>query len=341
LTQNLNFKQGRVIQYNFDIERQIPGDILVTLGYAGARSTHILEGGQNINVTSPLACGVVKGYTFGCGQPNIPWPNFGNISDIFDNGSATYNSLQVKAETKSSKHGLYALIGYTYSKSTDNGLSDGLGSNIGAMYFPLPHIGTGDKGLSQINLTHNFTASLIYQLPFGKGKTWGNNWSSPVNAVLGNWEVDVIERAISGFPISLVSSNGGANSGVGFSNNANDLVRPDRICNGRNSNWTVNQYFNTNCFVDPIPGELGNANRSPLFGPGLVNTDFSAVKNIPLSFREGMAVQFRAEFFNIWNHPQFLSPGAGVVDIDGAGPAIITATVNNPRLIQLAIKLRF
>ncbi len=340
-TQNLNFKQGRIIQYNFNVERQIPGDVLLTVGYAGSRGTHILEGGQNINVKSPLACGVVTGYTFGCGQPGVPYPQDGTINNIFDNGSSTYNSLQIKAETKSSKHGLYALVGYTYSKSIDNGMSDGLGSNIGAMYFPLPNIGTGDKGLSQIDLTHNFTASIIYDLPFGKGKQFGNNWSAPVNTVFGNWEFDVIEHAISGFPMLLVSSAGGANAGVGFSNNGNNWVRPDRICNGAMSDWTVNQYFNTSCFVDPVSGTLGNSNRAPLSGPGLVNTDFSAVKNFPFSFREGMSLQFRAELFNIWNHAQFLAPGAGVVDVDGVGPAVITATVNNPRLIQFALKLRF
>jgi hypothetical protein len=339
--QNLNFKQGQVVQYNLSLERQIPGNVLLTVGYAGARSTHILEGGQNVNLNSPSACGVLSGYNFGCGQPNRPWPVFGNISDIFDNGSATYNSLQIKAETKSSKHGLYALIGYTYSKSMDNALSDGLGSNVGAMYYPLPNIGNGDKSLSQINLAHNFTASLIYQLPFGKGKTWGNNWSAPANAILGNWEVDVIERAISGFPIYLESSNGGAASNVGFMNNAANVTRPDRLCDGRISNWTVSQYFNTSCFADPVAGTLGNASRAVFTGPGLVNTDFSAVKNFPLSFREGMSLQFRAEFFNLWNHPQFLSPGAGVVDIDAFNPAAITATVNNPRLIQFALRLRF
>lgn len=340
-TQNLNFKQGRVIQYNFDVEHQLPGNVLLTVGYAGSRATHILEGGQNINLASPSACGVVPGYTLGCGLAKVPFPAFGTINDIFDNGSATYNSLQIKAETKSRKHGLYALVGYTYSKSTDNGLSDGLGSNIGAMYFPLPNIGTGDKALSQIDLTHNFTASVIYDLPFGKGKQFGSNWSAPVNAVLGNWEFDVIEHAISGFPMFLVSSSGGANSGVAFSNNGNNFARPDRLCNGRISNWSVAQYFNPSCFADPAAGELGNSNRAPLFGPGLVNTDFSAVKNFPLSFREGMGLQFRAEFFNIWNHPQFLAPGAGVVDIDGVNPSGINATVNNPRLIQFALKLSF
>ena len=352
-TQNLNFKQGRILQYNFNVERQIPGDILLTVGYAGSRSTHILEGGQNINIKSPSGCGYFAGYNFGCGQPNVPYPGLGTVNDIFDNGSVTYNSLQVKAETKSGKHGLYALVGYTYSKSVDNGLSDGLGSNIGAMYYNLPNLGTGDKGLSQIDLTHNFTASLVYQLPFGKGKHYGSNWNGATNALLGNWEVDVIEHITSGFPLLIVSSTGGTNAGVGFSNNGNNWVRPDRVCSGRLSNWTVDAYFDTSCFVDPVSasvtaggvtttyGELGNSNRAPLFGPGFVNTDFAAVKNFPLPLREGTSLQFRAEFFNLWNQPQFLLPGSGVTDIDGAGPAVITATVNNPRLIQFGLKLTF
>jgi carboxypeptidase family protein len=335
-SQNFNFKLGRIQQYNVNVERQIPGDILLTVGYAGSRGTHILEGGNNMNIASPTACGNVPGYTFGCGRPNVPFPQFGTISNIFDNGSATYNSLQAKAETKSSKHGLYALVSYTYSKAIDNGLSDGLGSPIGAMYYPLPNTGTGDKGLSQIDLTHNFTASAVYSLPFGKGKQFGSGWNGPTNAVLGNWEVDVIEHIISGFPLFIVQSNG--TSGVNFQNNGNSWIRPNRICNGRLSNWTVNRYFDTSCFVDAPPGELGNANRTPLFGPGLVNTDFSAVKNFPLPFREGASLQFRAEFFNIFNTPQFFQPNT---DVDGVGLGVITATVNNPRLIQFALKLTF
>ncbi|HLW80306.1 MAG TPA: hypothetical protein VKU44_11990, partial [Terriglobia bacterium] len=107
--------------------------------------------------------------------------------------------------------------------------------------------------------------------------------------------------------------------------------------------WTVNEFFNTNCFVAAPAGELGNSDRTPLFGPGLVNTDFSAVKNIPLPWREGMSLQFRAEFFNLWNHPQYFTPGQDVA----AGPppagnlGVISQSVNNPRLIQFALKLRF
>ncbi len=120
---------------------------------------------------SPSACGVVAGYTLGCG-PNgaafgYPYSAFpgSDIQAIFDAGLAHYNSLQIKAETKSARYGIYALVGYTYSRSYDTGFSDGLGSIIGATYFPLPNWQNLDWGLSQINLNNNFTASIIYQLP--------------------------------------------------------------------------------------------------------------------------------------------------------------------------------
>ncbi len=342
--QNLNFKLGRIQQFNLNVERQLPGDVLLTVGYAGSRTTHLLEGGNNVNIVSPSGCGTIPGYTFGCGIANKPYPQFGNLNDIFDNGLARYDSLQVKAETKSGRHGLYALLGYTYARAFDNGLEDGVASPAGSQFYPLPNIGQADKGFSQIQLNHSFTGSVVYDLPFGKGKRFGSGWSAASNALLGNWELDAIVRATSGYPLFLVASSDA--SGVNFSNgDAANFNRPNRICNGKLSNWTVHRFFDTSCFVDPPPGELGNDARTPLFGPRFVNTDFSAIKNIPLPLREGAKLQFRAEFFNIFNHPQFLVPGGtpqrGVQDIDSPNAAVITQTVNNPRLIQFALKLTF
>ncbi len=342
--QNLNFRPGVVQQFNVNVERQLPGQIVLTVGYAGARSAHLLEDGQNVNLASPTGCGTVPGYTFGCGITAVPWPanplnpaeTIGDVYDQYDNGNSRYDSLQVKAETRSARHGLYALIGYTYSKNFDNGLSDGLGSNIGAMYYPLPGASQADKGLSQIDLTQNFTASVVYDLPFGKGKHFGSNWSGVENAILGNWQANVIEHITSGFPLFIVDSLN--NSGVAFYNDGNSWNRPDRVCNGSISNWTVQEYMNPACFVQPPTGELGNADRTPLFGPGFVNTDFSAIKNFPIPLREGMSLQFRAEFFNIFNQPQFGQP---LTDIGSPGFGVINSTVNNPRLIQFALKLLF
>jgi hypothetical protein len=351
LSQDPNFKQGRVQQFNVNIEHQLPGQILITAGYAGSRASHILVDGNNLNVGSPSACGgVVSGYTLGCGPGgsafgvpvggNFAYSTISNISDI---GIAHYNSLQIKAETKSARHGLYALIGYTYSRNYDTGYTDGVGSNLGATYYPLPGWQQLDWGLSQINLNQDFTASVIYELPFGKGRAYGSSWNGPVNAILGNWEVTAIEKATSGFPIFVVANN---TSGVNFENNGNSLIRPNQICNPVLSNPTISEWFNTSCFVAPPAGELGNASRTPVSGPGFVNTDFSAIKHFLLPWREGMRLDLRAEVFNLLNHPQFGTPG--VTSICAACPLLgapgfgsIDTTVNNPRLVQLALKLLF
>jgi hypothetical protein len=336
-SQNLDFKQGRVQQFNVNVERLIPGDVVVTVGYAGSRSSHILVDGLNLNVASPTACDSTSptfnpNYHLGCGITSVPYPQFGTIANANDIGEAHYDSLQIKAETKSARHGLYALIGYTYARNFDTGFSDGLGTASGATYFPLPDTSQADWALSQVQLNHNFTASVIYDLPFGKGKRYGNDWNGVVNAIAGDWQVDVIQKITSGFPLFLVSSSNG--SGVNFASGTN---RPDQICNGRLDNPSVDHFFDTNCYVDPPAGQLGNANRTPLYGPGFVNTDFSAIKDFRLPW-EGTNLEFRAEFFNLWNHAQFFTPGQ---DKDSSDFGIITQTVNNPRLIQFALKFQF
>ena len=148
LSQNLDFKQGRVQQYNINVEQQIPGDIVLTVGYAGAKSSHILVDGFNLNVSSPSACGTVPDYTLGCGITSVPYTDFGTIANANDIGRARYDSLQIKAETRSAKHGLYALLGYTWARAFDSGFSDGLGTAAGATYFPLPGTKDLDSALS-------------------------------------------------------------------------------------------------------------------------------------------------------------------------------------------------
>jgi Carboxypeptidase regulatory-like domain len=341
-SQNLDFKQGRVQQFNLNIEHQLPGNVVVTAGYAGSRSHHILVDGLNLNVASPSACDPTSlnfdpNYHLGCGILAAPFGPFTTIANINDKGDARYDSLQLKAETKSVRHGLYALLGYTYARNFDSGFPDGLGSSPGATYFPLPGTRRADWALSQIQLNHSFTASVLYDLPFGKGKRFGSDWNGAVNAVLGNWELDVIEKITSGFPVFVINSNN--QSGSSFMFNGSGLNRPDQVCDPNLSNPSVSAWFNTSCFVPAGQGKLGDSNRTPLYGPDFVNTDFSAIKHFPLPGREGMMLDFRAEFFNIFNHAQFFVPNSDLNSVSGFGA--INQTVNNPRLIQFALKLRF
>jgi hypothetical protein len=357
-SQNLNFKQGQVQQFNLNIEHQLPGNVVLTAGYAGSRSHHILVDGVNINIGSPSACDPKStnfdpNYKLGCtpggGALVAPYGPFTTVANISDAGNARYDSLQLKAETKSSRHGLYALVGYTYSRTFDSGFADGLGTFPGALFWPLPGNRKADWGLSALNLNNQFTASILYDLPFGKGKPYGNNWSGPVNAIAGGWEVDVIERATTGFPLFVVDTTN--LSGVNFMWNGSNLNRPDQVGNPNSGTCpngarvhTLSCWFNTSAFATAAPGKLGNSNRAPVYGPRFVNTDFSLIKHfIP---REGMQLDFRAEFFNLLNHAQFYLPGgsgvSGMQDVSETSSfGTITGTVNNPRLIQFALKLKF
>jgi len=360
-----NFQPGRVHQYNVNVERQLPGNVLLTAGYAGSTGGHILVFGNDMNTQSPAACGTVSGYTLGClpnGQAYIP-PYESNTDDdniIFfmgDAGKTHYNSLQLKAETKTPRYGLYALLAYTYSRTYDNGLTDGLGSELSAPYYPLPNWENLDWSLAQINLDQSFTGSVIYELPFGKGKAFGSSWNSATNSLLGNWQATVIERVSSGFPVPLIDSDNEAGQGFNYFNNGgnyNNFNRPDELpsCNATKADHSQHQYINGACFAWPAINELGDAARVPVSGPDFVNTDFSVIKDFALPWRE-TGLNFRAEFFNLFNHPQF---GLPINDINYGSPAPSTATslgtvspsfgsvnstVNNPRLIQLALKLTF
>src|SRR6202035_3734490 len=154
-SQNLNFKQGMVQQFNLNVEHQLPGQVVMTVGYAGSRSTHILVDGLNENVGSPAACGVVPRYTLGCGPGGkafiAPYGQFTTVANNNDVGRARYDSLQVKAE-KSARNGLYALLSYTYSRTFDSAFPDGLGTLPGAMCWPLPGSQKLDWSLSQLHL---------------------------------------------------------------------------------------------------------------------------------------------------------------------------------------------
>jgi Carboxypeptidase regulatory-like domain len=360
--QNLNFKQGMVQQFNLNVEHQLPGNVVLTTGYAGSRSSRILVTGLNLNMHSPNACpggsAPVPGYTLGCGYitPNSPF--FGFIINYNDAGRARYDSLQIKAETKSARHGIYGLLGYTWSRTFDSGYSDGLGSLPGAMYWPLPGVNKADWSLSQLNVNDQFTASVIYDLPFGKGKRFGSNWNGATNAVLGNWQVNVIQKALSGFPLFVIDTNnqsGAAfefNNGAGF-NRPNEVSDPNKPGGGPGCPTrvhTLQHWFNPCAFAEAAPGELGNAPRAPVSGPRFVNTDFSAIKNFLLPFREGMSLQFRAEFFDLFNHPQFFLTGNGGAGFmqDISAPSsfgVVNATAGGSsggqRVIQFALKLNF
>jgi len=321
--QQRDFKQGRVMQWNLNIERQLPGNIVFTVAYAGTRGVDLQDKGINTNTATP-GPGVNP-------AARRPFPQFNNFNYITSRGMLRYDGLQLHAEKKTS-HGVYFLANYTYSKAFTNGLSQNLGSAKGVLYYPLAVYPKEDKALSDTDLTHNFTFSSIYELPFGKGRALLSNSNNFVSAIVSGWETSLIERLRTGFPLFFsVASN---QSGTAVGN------RPIMTCNPAMSTsgaLTVSEFFNTACLAAPPVGVLSQTPRSIGFGPGLANTDFSVVRNIPLSW-ENTSLQFRAEFFNLFNTPQFDQPNT---TFGNANFGKIISTVNNPRQIQFALKLVF
>jgi hypothetical protein len=322
-SQNTNFRLGMIQQFNLNVQRELPAGVVVTAGYMGSRSSHLQTAEWNLNTAPP--------------NPQIdptnlrPYPQFYYIIGVLDRGLARYDSLQLKAE-KSYKNGLYFLMSYAYAKGFDNGLNDDLGSLAGVAYYPLHPAGLSDKGLSVIDQSNNFSASVLYRLPIGQGKRYEAGASGITQALMGGWQTNVIAHLASGFPMGLSTgvNNSGTELGVYLGN------RPDQICSGKLSQSTPQEFFNTSCFVDPPAGALGGASRTPLSGPDFLNFDASLFKT--LTIYESTQLEFRTEIFNLFNHPQFAFPGTTT---DSPGFGQITQTVNNPRLIQFGLKLIF
>jgi hypothetical protein len=170
------------------------------------------------------------------------------------------------------------------------GSATGWEASSGATHFPLPNWQSLDWGLSQINLNHGFTASIIDQLPFGKDQKWGSKWNGAANAIGRGWELTVIQKATSGFPIFVVNSNNTSGQ-VSSTPTLQSRIRPSQICNPVLSHPTLAEWFNPECFAQRADAELENANRTPLDGPRFVNTDFSVIKHFDV--RESLRVNFR------------------------------------------------
>ena len=203
--------------------------------------------------------------------------------------------MQIKAETKSARHGIYALLGYTYARAYDNGFTDGLGSGLGATYWPLPGNSKLDWGLSQINLNHNFTASMIYELPFGKGKRFGSSWNDAANTMLGELEADVIEKATAGFPVFVVDSNN--QSGVNFQNNGNSLNRRTRRgAPGEQSN--LESVVQRRMFQRSGSRRIGNRIPDTSLRPGFRQHGFLSDQALPGCLARALRLDFRCASFH-------------------------------------------
>ena len=215
------------------------------------------------------------------------------MSDI---GTASYNALQVTAETRS-WHGLYLLSAYTWGKSMDNQSSDDQTSTVQD-----PTNLRSEWGISDFNLASRFTLASTYQLP-----TFANS-DRLVKVVFGNWMLSNIITLQTGTPVQLTLATDPANTGT--------TMRPNQSGNGNPRHPTINQWFNPAAFSVPAPFTYGNASRNTVTGPPLKDWDLGLSREFPLShlWESTRRFQFRGEFFNFTNTPPFGQPDGGVQD---------------------------
>jgi hypothetical protein len=326
LTVPPNYSNAYSQQFNFGVEHELraPNIILKAfyLGNLGRR----LDVNYNINQANPGPGAVAPRFPLYGIAPGV-------VGDTFaaTDGNSDYHSLQLTAEKRFS-NGLSFLSAYTYAHSIDNVPLQQGGNGEGPIPQD-PRYRFLDRGNSLFDIRHRFSQTLLYDLPIGEGKRlhFGQKWE---NALLGNWQINMILSVQTGLPFAPVLANSVANTGTSS--------RPNLAADWNISNPTITHWFNTALntpgapWATPTQFTYGNAGRGILRGPGRTNVDFSVFKQFAAT--EKLHVQFRGEFFNALNHPQFDLPGQ---TIGSPSAGVITATVGTPRDIQFSLKLLF
>ncbi|MGI8839022.1 MAG: carboxypeptidase regulatory-like domain-containing protein [Pyrinomonadaceae bacterium] len=361
-------------QYNASLQYALSQDLLLEVAYVGTRGRNLFRNVRinQARLASPQQSIVnaVTGQVITTNTPNnatlrapFQGADVAGFNQLQSTAESAYNSLQMSLTRRLSK-GLQLLASYTYAKSLDNASGqEGLDtSTILGNQFD----NRANRGVSDFDRTHRFVLSYLWDLPrpaFARSSTAGR-------LLLSGWQVAGIITAMSGQPFDIVDSAAGsfyfgANSGLSRPNWSAGATRDTAT-----SNAPPGYFFNPFAFVRPIvltgqviPSsngaatagatgtDIGNIGRNVLRGPRQTNVDFSVIKRFP--FGEAKSVEFRVEFFNLFNHVNFANPisnfnavplinsNTGEIIGDPGDFGRITSTSNNPRLIQFALKLNF
>ncbi|HET8783388.1 MAG TPA: TonB-dependent receptor [Pyrinomonadaceae bacterium] len=321
-----DLRTGYMQHWNFNIERELGSKSVLEVAYVGSKGTKLLTA-RDINQPQPQVLPP--------GLPFVPRPDprFDDIDLLESRGNSNYHALQARLQQRL-YHGLTSLISYTWSKSIDD--ASNFFSSAGDPNFPQNSYNVAaERGRSNFDVRQRLSASYSYSLPFGKGRSYlaDDGW---VSTVLTGWETHGIVTLQTGRPftvalISELDNSGTGRSILGFG--AND--RPNVVGNPQISNPTPERWFNTAAFAFPPPGTFGNAGRNILDGPGFQNVNASLMKNTSLT--ERLNLQFRAEVFNLFNHPNFNLPD----NFLGSPTFGRISSARDPRHIQFGLKLLF
>jgi hypothetical protein len=302
------------MQYNLGVEQQLTNSLLFSAHYVGSLSRH-----QSLQPTANTALTPGPGPI----SDRQPYPQFGGpFSFDYNQGDASYNALQLELKQRLAS-GLYFLTSYTYSKSLD--IQSGAQQDTVSNFYNLK----ADWGPSDYDRRHMFVLSTSYELPFGKGKKFMSSSSGIVQAILGNWNIGGIVNADSGLPFNASAGGDVANVGAG-AQRAEKIGDPLAGISQSRTQW-----INPAAFAVPTAFTFGNEHRNDLVGPGYFNVDFDARKNFTL---ERFTLQFRSEFFNLFNRTQLGQPNNNV---QSSAFGTISGTSAPGREIQFGLKLLF
>jgi len=314
-------------QWNLNLEYQLPGQIVISPGYVGTKGTHLQVVRDLNQIATPQSTydPTLAPY---CDPTATLQCQFGTFTSILNRGDSIYHAFQLKAEKRLS-HGLSFLSAFTFGKAINDQPEICCNSPWPQDSYNI----AAEKGLADFDNRKRWVNSVDYQLPVGKGQHFMNQGGLP-NAILGGWHLGGIITLRSGFPFSPAIGFDPSNTG------SPGLQRSNQIGTGALAHPSINLWFNPNDF--PIPdcpsGCFGNAHKNILEGPGEKTADLAARKIFNL--RERANLEFRAEFFNAFNHPVFSQPDNYITDGPGA-TGVITSTVIPQRQIQFALKLVF
>jgi hypothetical protein len=313
-------------EYLANVQRQIGTSTTIEAAYTGMLDRHV---SVLNNLNSPIP-----------GTSNValrsPYPEFNVIEELEGAGVGNYNAGSLKL-TQRFRSGFSALIGYTYGKALDDGSA--IRGVINDQYPENPRCLMCSYGPSEFDVRQRLTASVLYSLPFGRGKPFLNQGGF-VNEIVGGWQTSGIFTKQTGAPINSTAWDAAGTGSTTPSNRLNATGISPYL-----TNPSPNEWFNPAAFSNLVAPDYGTMGRDVLYGPGLTNLDFSGIKDF--SVTEHQRLQLRVETFNIFNHPNWASPSVSWGTSTATAATTfnkITSTINSNnsmRQIQVALKYIF
>jgi Carboxypeptidase regulatory-like domain len=324
-----NYTSPRSTQFSLGVQQAI-GKSVLSVSYVGSQNRHQSYYTEtDLPLQSSLAALQADSGPY---NSLVPYLGYHGIKMAQNEANGDYNSLQV-AMRGTLKTDLTYQLGYTYSHTNDAFNNNNCQAGGDLCVISNPYVGWKyDFGPSSYDRRQIFFANFVYQIPLLK-----NSDNKLLKTTLGGWEVAGIISAQSGAPLALGLNGQNVSSIV-----PNTFNRPDVTGSGGNPH-TVNEWFNTSIYSAPAAGTWGNAPNNSVRGPGRDNWNLSLYKNFVFSQERGSSLQFRAEFFNVWNHTQFQGDNnnGGISKNLGASNFGAVTNAYDPRVIQLALKLFF